>query len=167
MPALESLGFSRFTASANSSPEKPPKRVAFLGFGFGVTQETWYPETSQKGFNYDVPLGLRPLTRHKDDFTVIQGCSNKFSNEAHWGSTFWLTGANRYSVAGQSMTNSISADQIAAQALGQNTRYSSVQLGSTDATASGHGPGLSLSWDVNGKPISGLSDPVELFHKLF
>ena len=167
LPALESLGFSRFTASANSSPEKPPKRVAFLGFGFGVTQETWYPETSQKGFNYDVPLGLRPLTRHKDDFTVIQGCSNKFSNEAHWGSTFWLTGANRYSEAGQSMTNSISADQIAAQALGQNTRYSSVQLGSTDATASGHGPGLSLSWDANGKPISGLSDPVELFHKLF
>lgn len=167
LPALESLGFSRFSNSAKNAPASPPKRLVYLGFGFGVTQETWYPDLNQTGSEYKLPLGLQPLLRHKNDFTVVQGCSNKFSNEAHWGSTFWLTGANRYSVPGQNMTNSISADQVAARALGQSTRYASVQLGSADATGSGHGPGLSLSWDANGKPISSLSDPVELFHKLF
>jgi hypothetical protein len=97
----------------------------------------------------------------------VQGCSNQFSNEAHWGSTFWLTGANRFGVAGQNMSNSISADQVAAQQLGQDTRFASVQLGSSDVKGSGHGPGLSLAWDKRGKPVAGLNTPVQVFHKLF
>ena len=82
--------------------------MVFLGFGFGVTKETWFPDTEDTGAEYELPQGLTPLARHKADFTVVQGCSNQFSNEAHWGSTFWLTGANRFAVAGQSMSNSIS-----------------------------------------------------------
>lgn len=141
--------------------------MVFLGFGFGVTQETWFPNLEQTGADYDLPEGLAPLARHKADFTVVQGCSNEFSSEAHWGSTFWLTGANRFSVAGQNMSNSISADQVAAQQLGQDTRFASVQLGSPDVKGSGHGPGLSLAWDQRGKPIAGLGTPVQAFHKLF
>ncbi|MEK6246650.1 MAG: DUF1552 domain-containing protein, partial [Planctomycetales bacterium] len=131
------------------------------------TKETWFPDIEQTGTDYDLSQGLAPLERHKKDFTVVQGCSNQFSNQAHWGSTFWLTGANRFAVPGQSMSNSISADQVAAQQLGQDTRYASVQLGSPDAKSSGHGPGLSLAWDQYGKPVAGLNTPVEVFHKLF
>jgi len=141
--------------------------MAFLGFGFGVTKETWFPNVEQAGAEYDLPEGLAPLARHKSDFTVVQGCSNQYSNEAHWGSTFWLTGANRFAVPGQSMSNSISADQVAAQQLGQGTRYASIQLNSSDGSASGHGPGLSLAWDQRGKPVAGFNDPVQVFHKLF
>lgn len=167
LPALESLGFRRFASAANKALVTPPKRMVFLGFGFGVTQETWYPELGQTGTQYDLPEGLRPLARHKDDITIVQGCSNKFSNEAHWGSTFWLTGANRFAVPGQNMSNSISADQVAARQLGQDTRFSSLQLNSTDGSSSGHGPGLSLAWDQRGKPVAGFNDPVQVFHKLF
>ena len=167
LPALESIGFRRFASAAEGSPAKPPKRMVFLGFGFGVTQETWFPNVEQTGADYDLPEGLAPLARHRSDFTVVQGCSNQYSNEAHWGSTFWLTGANRFAVPGQSMANSISADQVAAQQLGQDTRYASIQLNSSDGSASGHGPGLSLAWDVRGKPVAGLDDPVQVFHKLF
>lgn len=167
LPALESLGFSRFTDLASERPAQPPKRVAFLGMGFGVTQESWYPDRTQTGTDYEIPQGLAPMARHKQDFTVIQGCSNKFSNEAHWGSTFWLTGANRYSVPGQSMANSISADQVAAQQLGQDTRFASLQLNSSESNASGHGPGLSMAWDGRGKPVAGINNPVQVFHKLF
>ena len=136
LPSLESLGFARFTDSVKALRAVPPKRVVFLGLGFGVTQESWYPDKTQSGTDYELPQGLAPLARHKRDFTVIQGCSNKFSNEAHWGSTFWLTGANRYAVPGQSMSNSISVDQVAAQHLGQDTRFASVQLNSSDSSAS-------------------------------
>lgn len=167
LPTLESIGFRRFASAADRAPAIPPKRMVFLGFGFGVTQETWFPKLEQAGADYDLTEGLAPLARHKADFTVVQGCSNKFSNEAHWGSTFWLTGANRFAVAGQNMSNSISADQVAAQQLGQDTRFASVQLGSPDANGSGHGPGLSLAWDKRGKPIAGLGTPVQVFHKLF
>ena len=167
LPTLESINFKRFSSAAEKSPAKPTKRMVFLGFGFGVTQETWFPNEEQVGKDYLLPEGLRPLARHKDDFTVIQGCSNQFSNEAHWGSTFWLTGANRFAVPGQNMSNSISVDQVAARELGKETRYASIQLTSTDGTSSGHGPGLSLAWDQRGKPVAGHDDPVKVFHQLF
>jgi len=167
LPALESIGFRRFASAAASAPIAPPKRMAFMGMGFGVTKETWFPDVKQTGAKYVLPQGLAPLSRHQADFTVVQGCANKFSNEAHWGSTFWLTGANRYAVPGSSMANSISADQVAAQKLGKDTRFSSIQLDTSDGSGSGHGPGLSLAWDQRGKPIAGFPDPVQLFHKLF
>ncbi len=65
------------------------------------------------------------------------------------------------------MSNSISADQVAAGQLGQNTRFASIQIGSPDAGSSGHGPGLSLAWNQRGKPVAGLDTPVRVFHKLF
>ena len=138
-----------------------------MGIGFGVTKQTWYPAKEITGANYELSEGLSPLARHKKDFTVVQGCANNYSNEAHWGSTFWLTGANRYSVPGQNMANSISADQVVAQQLGKETRFTSIQLDSSDGAGSGHGPGLSLAWDKRGKPISGYKDPLKTFHKLF
>jgi hypothetical protein len=165
LPALESIGFQRFASAAATAPSTPPKRAIFMGMGFGVTKETWFPDTSKTGTDYELSKGLSPLARHKSDFTVVQGCSNQYTNEAHWGSTFWLTGANRYSVPGQNMANSISADQVVAQQLGGATRFSSLRLNGSDLQ--GHGPGLSLAWDQRGKPVAGQDDPVQVFHKLF
>jgi hypothetical protein len=163
LPALESLGFEKFTSAA--TPTAPPKRAVFMGIGFGVTKETWFPDTAKTGADYELSEGLSPLARHQSDITVVQGCSNHYTNEAHWGSTFWLTGANRYSVPGQNMANSISADQVVAQHLGKDTRFSSLPLAS--AADQGHGPGLSLAWDQRGKPVAGIDDPLKVFHKLF
>ena len=167
LPALESLGFRRF-ASAAAAPA-PPKRLVFLGFGYGVTNETWYPDITKPGANYDLSPGLKPLERHKGAITVVQGLWNKYNNEGHWGSTMWLTGANRYAEPGQSFHNSISADQVAAEQLGQGTRFASIQLNGAegDMGVSGHGPGLSMAWDVRGKPIAGQNGPMAAYHRLF
>lgn len=165
LPALESMGFRRFASAAPAAAR--PKRMVFLGFGWGVTEESWYPEAKVTGADYKLPPGLSPLARHQKDFTLVQGLTNKFSNEAHWGSTFWLTGANRFSEPGQSFHNTISADQIAAEVLGKDTRFTSIQLGSPDAIGNGHGPGLSLAWDKRGKPMAGLDNPVLAYHRLF
>ena len=164
LPALESIGFRAFAAEKIRAQ---PKRMIFLGFGWGVTNETWFPDVKQTGADYTLSPGLAPLARHQKDFTVVQGLTNKFTNEAHWGSTFWLTGANRYAEPGQSFHNSISADQVAAASLGGDTRYASIQLNSPDVPNSGHGPGLSLAWDQRGKPMAGLDNPVVAFHRLF
>ena len=166
LPLLESLGFRRYCSA--KAAVGPPKRMVFLGIGYGVTQETWFPSITERGSDYTLPAGLAPLSRHKSDFTVIQGLNNKYSDEAHWGSTFWLTGANRFE-AGAGFHNSISADQVAAGVLGKQTRFASLQLNGTDPdiTGSGHGPGLSLAWDVRGKPLAGLNKPVAAYHRLF
>jgi hypothetical protein len=165
LPALESIGFKAFAAAKPAAT--PPKRMVFLGFGWGVTNETWFPDAKKTGAAWELPEGLKPLARHHKDITVVQGCSNRFANEAHWGSTFWLTGANRYAEPGQSFHNSISADQVAAAHLGKDTRYASIQLNTPDVENSGHGPGLSLAWDQRGKPMAGLENPVAAFHRLF
>jgi len=126
LPALESLGFRRFASAALVAT--PPKRFVFLGMGFGVTKESWYPDQKDVGADYTLPEGLAPLARHRDDMTIVQNLANQYNNEAHWGSTFWLTGANRYAEPGQSFHNTVSVDQVAAESLGQETRFSSVQL---------------------------------------
>ncbi|MDH4451551.1 MAG: DUF1552 domain-containing protein [Verrucomicrobiota bacterium] len=164
LPVLESIGFKAFAAPKVGTP---PKRMVFLGFGWGVTNETWFPDVKKTGEAWELSAGLKPLARHQKDITVVQGCSNKFANEAHWGSTFWLTGANRYAEPGQSFHNSISADQVAAAHLGADTRFGSIQLNTPDAQNSGHGPGLSMAWDMRGKPVAGLENPVAAFHRIF
>jgi hypothetical protein len=164
LPALESIGFKAFAAPKVATP---PKRLVFLGFGWGVTNETWFPDAKKTGAAWELSEGLKPLARHQKDITVVQGCANKFANEAHWGSTFWLTGANRYAEPGQSFHNSISADQVGAAHLGKETRFASIQLNSPDVANSGHGPGLSMAWDMRGKPMAGLENPVAAFHRLF
>ena len=164
LPLLPSLGWKAFAADQAVAP---PKRLVFLSFGWGVTNETWFPDKTKTGTNYPLSEGLAPLERHKSRITVIQGLSNKFANEAHWGSTFYLTGANRYAVPGSSFSNSISADQVAAEEFGKHTRFTSLQLTSKDAEQSGHGPGLSLAWNRQGKPLAGVHTPLAAYEKLF
>jgi len=167
LPALESIGFRRFASAADKSPVAPPKRMIFLGIGYGVTSETWFPDINDKGAGYKLPEGLKPLARHKNDFTIVQGCKHHFSRQAHWGSTYWLTGANQYGTPGQSFSNTISADQVAAAQFGEHTRYTSIQLATDASDRNGHGPGNSLAWDQRGKPLSAWSSPLETYLKLF
>ena len=165
LPWFESFGYRRFAHAV--APIVPPKRMVFLGFGWGVTKETWFPQQEMTGSEYALPAGLEPLQRHKSEITVIQNLSNQFSNEAHWGSTFYLTGANRYAEPGQSFHNEVSADQVAAEQFGKDTRFTSLQLGCEKASDSGHGPGLSMAWNRQGKPLAGLNNPLLAYHKLF
>ena len=170
LPMLESLGFRRFASAATTASAAPviPKRMIFLGFGWGVTQQSWYPTLDDKGPNYTLPPGLAPLARHKSNFTLVQRLVNKHVSGGHSGSTFWLTGANEFGEPGQSFHNTISADQVAAAQLGKETRFDSFVLDcGAAAQPSGHGQGLSLSWDARGKPMAGAKTPVEAFHRLF
>ena len=138
-----------------------------MGIGYGVTSQTWFPDIKDPGLNYKLPEGLKPLARHKKDFTIVQGCKHKFSREAHWGSTFWLTGANKYGTPGQSFSNTISADQVAAAQFGKHTRYTSIQLSANPDDRNGHGPGGSLAWNQRGKPLPAWSSPLQTYMKLF
>jgi len=162
LPFLESLGFRRF-ASAASMPARP-KRMVFIGIGWGVTQETWYPDVKQTGSEWTLPEGLKPLAKHQKDITIIQNCFHKHSIDPHSCSTFWLTGANKFGVPGKSFSNSISVDQLAAEQFGKDTRFTSLAL---SGSSESHGLGLSLAWNRQGKPVAGLDNPVAAFHKLF
>ncbi len=169
LPFLESFGFRKF-ASAAPSVEAAPKRMVFIGMGFGVTADRWYPDRETVGDNYKMPEILSPLTKHQKDITFIQNLMHQYSADGHSGSTFWLTGANRYAIPGQSFHNTVSVDQVAAEVLGEETRFTSIQMcakNPSDSAGDGHGPGFSLAWNRSGKPVSGLDTPVAAFHRLF
>ena len=168
LPFLESFGYKAFAATKAVST--PPKRLLYMGMGFGVTADKWFPDRKQTGNDYVFPSILKPLEKHRGDLTFIQNLMHKHSADGHSGSTFWLTGANRYAVPGQSFHNTVSVDQVAAETLGQETRFSSLQLsakGNPSSSSDGHGPGLSLAWNRLGKPVSGLNTPTAAFHRLF
>lgn len=166
LPFLESLGFRRFASAAPLA--SPPKRLLFLGFGWGVTEEIWYPDMKTPGAAYTLPEALQPLAAHKNDFSVLQGLWNRNSDEGHDGSSRWLTGADRHAM-GLTAFNSISADQVAAGQLGLETRFNSLQLNpnQTEREISGDGHGGSMAWDPSGKPLGGEFGPVALFKRLF
>ncbi len=162
LPFLASLGFRRFASAAPVAAR--PKRMIFLAMGWGVTNDTWYPNPKQTGAEWTLPEGLKPLAKFQKDITLVQNTYHKFSTDGHSGSTFWLTGANQYGMPGRSFHNTISVDQVAAEQFGRETRFASLNFGNPGGEG-GHGG--ALSWNRLGKPVSELSDPVAVFHKLF
>jgi len=162
LPLLPSIcrGQSFITTATESTP---PKRVVFMNMGWGVTKETWFADKEKSGPWKELPEGLAPLKPYMKDVTVVRNCYHQYSIQAHEGSTFWLTGANPYAVAGQNFHNTISADQVAAKVLGQDTRYTSLHLG----TLKPEGHGKSVSWTEQGKPIAECNSPLTAYHKLF
>ena len=164
--ALIALPFLESFASTNVVPEVP-KRLIFLGTGFGVTSRGWYPKLDDVGYDYELQEAFKPIAKNKKDFTIFQNLEHQYSRDGHNGSTFWLTGADRYAMPGQSFHNTISVDQVAANQFGKQTRYNSMVLfGAGNNASTGHGNG-SISWNGQGKPIMGMPNPVAMYHKLF
>ena len=161
LPAFASLSPGRVAMAAAAMP---PKRMIFVGFGWGVTYETWYPDPARTGRDWELTEGLKPLERHRADITLIQNTFHKHSNDGHSCSTFWLTGANKFAVPGKSFHNTISVDQVAAEQFGRQTRFSSLTLSGPEDS---HGPGLSLAWNEQGKPVAGHVTPLAAYHALF
>lgn len=164
------LPFLETFASAKAAAATPPKRMIFLGGGFGFTRETFYPEKAGRFAEIGLTEGLSPLKRHQHDITMVSNLTNLGATDPHGGSVSYLTGANVTGTPGKRFFNSISCDQVAARHLGQDTRFPSLTLTSSEPDGgqnSGHGAGLSLSWDDSGNPIPGFSTPLDLYRTLF
>ena len=61
LPMLESIGFRRFASASTKASVAIPKRAVFMGMGFGVTKQTWYPDQKDTGADYHLSEGLSPM----------------------------------------------------------------------------------------------------------
>ncbi|MFP6765396.1 MAG: DUF1552 domain-containing protein [Planctomycetaceae bacterium] len=164
------LPFLETFATAAAAAARPPGRMIFLGTGFGFTKDAFYPQESGPFSKIGLTEGLQPLERHRNDITMVGNLTNIGASNPHGGSVSYLTGANVAGTPGKRFFNSISCDQVVARHLGQNTRFPSLSLSSIEPDGgqnSGHGPGLSLSWDDAGNPIPGINRPLELYRTIF
>ena len=116
--ACLAIPFLETFATAQATAATPPKRMIFLGCGFGFTKETFFPTKPGRFSEIGLTEGLAPLRRHQDDITMVSNLTNLGATGVHSGSTSYLTGANVNGTPGKQFFNSISCDQIAARHLG-------------------------------------------------
>ena len=164
LPLLE----SNLLSAATSTAAAIPKRLVFLPMGYGPNPSNWFPSVDQVGTKYDLPPLLAPFKDLKSDFSILQNLTNRFKIDPHSGTTNFLTCANMKIVPG-TFTNTVSCDQLAAEVLGKDTRYSSLAIGS--ATRRGNdGHGFSkgyASWGRDGKPVGVYRKMTSLYTALF
>lgn len=163
LPLLESTAPRVAAAAAGRAAASAPKRLIFLSYAWGVSKSHWFPK--EAGPDYALTECLKPMARHKADFSVLSNLSNKRATDGHWGCTTWLTSADVKATPGKEFHNGVSVDQVAARHLGVDTRFRSLEL--SGGKEDGYGPGLSLSWSEQGNPIPGETSPVALFDRLF
>jgi hypothetical protein len=149
LPALECM------ARANAAGETP-RRLAIFCVPYGVNHHTWDP--AEEGTNFAIPEALKPLSKHA--FTVLTGLSHSSVWGAHRTETpAFLTGANILSgTPGYSWRNTASMDQIAAEHLGTQTRFSSLELARFNGT---------IAYNRMGTPLAGERLPGKVFDRLF
>lgn len=170
LPLLEAmLPRSVFAAPSQFKPlprtsAKPKPRVIFCYVPNGVNILQWMPK--DVGANYTLSSTLEALREHRSRFSVLTGLGHPNSKGGHSGADTWLTGADLKGVPGKDYTNTISADQVIAEAIGRQTRFPSLELSDGSGTgAAGHSH--TLAFDRNGTPLPAENSPRRLFERLF
>lgn len=168
-----SLGLPYLECMASTTADTPaPRRFCAMYFPFGVSlpkgdgehaQWRWFPNGSGRDFQFN--KSLQPLEAHRENLTVLGGLSHPQGRKMgghDTGDTF-LTGAL---LSSKFLRNTVSVDQIAAQAFADQTRFSSLVL-STDGGVGEPTRASTLSYNHRGRPIPALNQPQQIFNRLF
>ena len=183
LPAFESLQRGAAQAAAveagATTATGAPLRMAFMSIPNGVQQNHWFPKADSNGWNFNA--SMTPLESVKQHVQVISGLDHENAtagpdgagDHARANATF-LTGARARKTAGSDIHVGISVDQLAAQRLGDNTRFPSLEL-SCDAIRnsgscdSGYACAYqyNLAWSSPATPVTPDANPRSVFERLF
>lgn len=176
LPFLESIAPKM--AVAQSNPARPI-RAAFMFVPNGVNMNNWRPTSA--GNLGQLPATLAPLNELKSQFSVVSGLSQMkaFANGDGPGdharsAATWLTGVQARKTAGTDIQVGISVDQVAAQAIGNRTKFASLEIGCERGALAGNcdsgyscAYSSSVSWRSESTPNSKEVNPRVLFERLF
>ncbi len=152
---IPALTAERLTVAA------PVRRLGFIFYPLGVDQDRWRP--IGEGANYEFSEALMPLAPHKKKFVILSGLSSDpdrtkagFHDRAM---ASFMTGCEP--TEGR-LHVGISVDQVAAQTLGKETQFASLEL-ATEET--GNLPGPVFKTATNPLPFE--KNPRLVFERLF
>ncbi|MGV3486154.1 MAG: DUF1552 domain-containing protein [Planctomycetaceae bacterium] len=181
LPMLDAMAPTRLLTAntAAAASEKAPLRMAFFYVPNGMHMADWTPD--KEGAGFDLKPTLQQLSEHRDSFNVLTGLTQ--DNAAAHGDgggdharsvACFLTGAHPYKTDGADIKNDISVDQVAAQHVGDATRFASLELGLESSGQAGRcDSGYSciytsnMSWRNANSPMSKELDPMAVFDRLF
>ncbi len=176
LPWLEATGS---IAQASGNAASAPVRMGFIFVPNGVHLPNWTPNS--EGYGFDLPPILEPLSPIRDDLMVLSGLTHDKGrangdgpgDHARSASVF-LTGAQPRKTDGENIRSGVSVDQVAAQAVGQRTKFSSLELGVDPGRQAGNcDSGYScayssnISWSSETTPVGKEVNPKLVFERLF
>src|SRR5687767_10596028 len=130
LPMLDAMLPTRALAAA-AALKKSPTRMAFLFVPNGAHMPDWTPKA--EGADFDLPYILQPLQPHKNELLVLSGLTqdrgraNADGGGDHARSAgSWLTCSQPLKSEGSQIRVGVSADQIAAEKAGKETRFASL-----------------------------------------
>ena len=167
-----------YSATA-ATPAAYPKRMAFLYVPNGAHMQDWKPELFGKDFELS-PI-LKPLSPYKSHLNVLTGltCDKARANGDGPGDharslSAFLTGRQARKTAGSDIRAGVSIDQLAAQQVGSQTRFPSLEVGCEAGRQAGNcDSGYScayssnLSWRGEATPNAKETNPKFVFERLF
>lgn len=152
LPFLDFMSPSVFAAQDNDAG--PRRRMIFINLHLGFMANRFTPK--QSGRNYKPTEYLKVINEFRDEYTVITGTSHPGVNGAHTADVSFLTGAP--DAASASFRNTVSVDQIAAERIGDATRYAYLPLGLN---------ARSMSFSRSGANIPAITRAGDIYRKLF
>lgn len=161
LPFLEAMLPKAAFASAEAASAAIPGRLGLFYFGTGMNMREIEPTDTGKG--YTITPTLKVMERHRKDFTFMSGTYLEHGG-GHEGDYTFSTGVKARD--GGQIKNAISMDQVAAEQIGKDTRFPSLQMCIQRGTGFG-GNLRTLSWNRNGVPLASENDPSVLFNRLF
>ena len=180
LPTLEAMSPVTKMFGANvESTKQFPKRMAFIYVPNGANMVDWTPKTV--GADFDFPYILEPLKPFQKDLLVLSGLAHDKArphgdgagDHARASATF-LTGCQARKTPGVDIKVGVSVDQVAAQKIGKQTRFSSLELGCEGNRQAGKcDSGYScayvanISWKSESTPMPPEIDPRLVFERLF
>jgi hypothetical protein len=160
LPLLDAMSPAG-TAWAKTAAGTPPKRIAFVGFPHGAIMDRWSPK--QTGANFEMSDILKPLEAYREHMTVVSGLRNKPGEtpEPHaYIESTWLSCVKPWDHGAAGPDSGVTADQMAARHIGQDTRLPSLELTTSQV-------GARLSWRTPTQPLPQEGNPRAVFQKLF
>ena len=166
-------------AAARRLESDTPRRLAFVYIPNGVIQEAWTPLAT--GADFEFTRVLKPLEPYREDLLVLSGLTHNngralgdgAGDHARAASSF-LTGIHPKKTAGADIQLGISVDQVAANAIGDQTRYASLELGIEPGRLAGNcdsgyscAYSNSISWRGEQTPNPPEIDPSLVFDRMF
>jgi hypothetical protein len=178
LPFMESA-LPRSLWAAGTSGVAPPLRLAFLFIPNGAHMPAWTPEA--EGADFALPPTLEPLANVRSKIAVLSGLAHDTGfahgdgagDHARSAATF-LTGVHPVKTDGKGIRAGISVDQIAAEQIGRQTKFTSLELGCEEGRLAGScDSGYScayshnISWRSPTTPAGKEVNPRQLFDRLF